>query len=80
MTSIGELKICSLLEEENLEYCRDLTRAIMVRTYPAGLRTDSSNYTPTQMWNAGCQVGKCKKKYIYIYIYIYNFIEDKCNL
>ena len=25
----------------------------LVRTYPAGLRTDSSNYNPIPMWNAG---------------------------
>lgn len=56
MTSIGELKMGDLLDDDGLEQCRNLTRAIMVRTYPAGLRTDSSNYNPTQMWNAGCQV------------------------
>lgn len=56
MTSIGEMKISDLLEENDMEYCRSLTKAIMVRTYPAGLRTDSSNYNPIQMWNAGCQV------------------------
>lgn len=58
MTSIGEMKMCNLLEENDVEYNRKLTKAIMVRTYPAGLRTDSSNYTPVMMWNVGCQVGK----------------------
>uniref|UniRef100_H2Y8L5 PI-PLC Y-box domain-containing protein n=1 Tax=Ciona savignyi TaxID=51511 RepID=H2Y8L5_CIOSA len=28
------------------------------RTYPAGTRTDSSNYDPLPLWNAGFQVGK----------------------
>lgn len=28
------------------------------RIYPAGSRTDSSNYNPVPMWNAGCQIGK----------------------
>ncbi|KAI4888029.1 hypothetical protein NFI96_034696 [Prochilodus magdalenae] len=26
------------------------------RVYPAGSRTDSSNYNPVPMWNAGCQI------------------------
>ncbi|XP_029644259.1 1-phosphatidylinositol 4,5-bisphosphate phosphodiesterase delta-1 isoform X2 [Octopus sinensis] len=56
MTSIGEMKMCNLLEENIVEDNRKLTKAIMVRTYPAGLRTDSSNYTPVMMWNVGCQV------------------------
>lgn len=28
------------------------------RIYPSGLRTDSSNYNPQDMWNVGCQIGK----------------------
>lgn len=27
------------------------------RIYPAGWRTDSSNYNPVEMWNSGCQIG-----------------------
>lgn len=27
------------------------------RIYPAGIRTDSSNYNPVPLWNAGCQIG-----------------------
>lgn len=27
------------------------------RIYPAGTRTDSSNYNPVALWNAGCQMG-----------------------
>ena len=30
------------------------------RTYPAGIRVDSSNYDPTPMWNTGCQIGRLK--------------------
>ncbi|XP_051980370.1 1-phosphatidylinositol 4,5-bisphosphate phosphodiesterase delta-4 [Xyrauchen texanus] len=26
------------------------------RVYPSGLRTDSSNFNPQDMWNAGCQI------------------------
>lgn len=28
------------------------------RIYPSGLRTDSSNYNPQEMWNVGCQIGE----------------------
>uniref|UniRef100_A0A8C4IB68 Phosphoinositide phospholipase C n=1 Tax=Dicentrarchus labrax TaxID=13489 RepID=A0A8C4IB68_DICLA len=28
----------------------------MSRIYPSGLRTDSSNYNPQEMWNVGCQI------------------------
>lgn len=27
------------------------------RIYPGGSRTDSSNYSPVPLWNAGCQIG-----------------------
>lgn len=30
------------------------------RTYPSGLRTDSSNYNPQDMWTVGCQIGEEK--------------------
>lgn len=30
------------------------------RVYPAGSRTDSSNYNPVPLWNAGCQIGTNK--------------------
>ena len=29
----------------------------LTRIYPAGSRTDSSNYNPVPMWNTGCQIG-----------------------
>lgn len=28
------------------------------RVYPSGMRTDSSNFNPQEMWNVGCQIGK----------------------
>lgn len=34
----------------------------LTRVYPSGLRTDSSNFNPQEMWNAGCQIGDCKKQ------------------
>ena len=32
------------------------TERQFVRTYPSGLRTDSSNYDPLPMWNHGIQM------------------------
>ena len=32
------------------------TERQFVRTYPSGLRTDSSNYDPHPMWNYGIQM------------------------
>ena len=32
------------------------TERQLVRTYPSGLRTDSSNYDPLPMWNHGIQM------------------------
>lgn len=28
------------------------------RIYPLGLKMNSANYNPQEMWNAGCQLGK----------------------
>ena len=32
------------------------TERQFVRTYPSGLKTDSSNYDPHPMWNTGIQM------------------------
>lgn len=34
------------------------------RVYPSGLRTDSSNFNPQEMWNVGCQIGKSAWDYM----------------
>ena len=34
-----------------------LTNRQMIRIYPKGFRTDSSNYDPIPFWNVGCQMG-----------------------
>lgn len=34
----------------------------LTRVYPSGFRTDSSNFNPQEMWNAGCQIGDCNKQ------------------
>lgn len=58
MHSIGETKIPKLVEksEENSSLWREYNRDHMTRTYPAGSRVDSSNYTPILAWAMGCQL------------------------
>ena len=59
------------------------TERLFVRTYPSGLRTDSSNYDPHPMWNHGIQMvalnvqtpGKSSIHSISFIITIYNFIR-----
>lgn len=30
----------------------------LTRVYPLGLRMNSANYSPQEMWNSGCQLGE----------------------
>lgn len=53
--SIGENKVLKIVDSDP-EGLNKLTHKMFVRTYPAGSRTDSSNYNPTPMWDVGCQV------------------------
>ncbi|XP_078332156.1 1-phosphatidylinositol 4,5-bisphosphate phosphodiesterase delta-1-like [Crassostrea virginica] len=53
--SLGESKALKLIENNRAGVIK-MNQHMLVRTYPAGSRTDSSNYNPLPMWNAGCQV------------------------
>ena len=55
-SSIGENKVLKIADHDP-QGLNKLTQKLFVRTYPAGTRTDSSNYNPIPMWNVGCQVG-----------------------
>ncbi|XP_056330621.1 1-phosphatidylinositol 4,5-bisphosphate phosphodiesterase delta-1b isoform X2 [Danio aesculapii] len=55
MASFKEGKAVKLAEESATEYIRHNTDKLS-RIYPGGMRTDSSNYNPVPMWNAGCQI------------------------
>ncbi|XP_030607580.1 1-phosphatidylinositol 4,5-bisphosphate phosphodiesterase delta-1-like isoform X2 [Archocentrus centrarchus] len=55
MSSFGEGKALKLAEESANAYVRHNTEKLS-RIYPAGSRTDSSNYNPVPLWNAGCQI------------------------
>lgn len=55
MSSFKEAKAMTLAEESANAYVRHNVEKLS-RIYPAGKRTDSSNYDPVPMWNAGCQL------------------------
>ncbi|XP_051984370.1 1-phosphatidylinositol 4,5-bisphosphate phosphodiesterase delta-1-like isoform X1 [Xyrauchen texanus] len=55
MASFKEGQAVKLAEESGNEYIRHNTDKLS-RIYPGGLKTDSSNYNPVPLWNAGCQI------------------------
>ncbi|XP_037538005.1 1-phosphatidylinositol 4,5-bisphosphate phosphodiesterase delta-1 isoform X2 [Nematolebias whitei] len=55
MSSFKEGKAKSLAEETANAYIRHNVEKLS-RVYPSGSRTDSSNYNPVDLWNAGCQI------------------------
>ncbi|XP_074506479.1 1-phosphatidylinositol 4,5-bisphosphate phosphodiesterase delta-1-like isoform X2 [Sebastes fasciatus] len=55
MSSFKENKAMGLAEESANSYIRHNMDKLS-RIYPAGSRTDSSNYNPVPLWNAGCQI------------------------
>ncbi|XP_018532999.1 1-phosphatidylinositol 4,5-bisphosphate phosphodiesterase delta-1 isoform X1 [Lates calcarifer] len=55
MSSFKEGKAMKLAEESANAYIRHNVEKLS-RIYPAGSRTDSSNYNPVPLWNAGCQI------------------------
>uniref|UniRef100_A0A8K9UQL5 Phosphoinositide phospholipase C n=1 Tax=Oncorhynchus mykiss TaxID=8022 RepID=A0A8K9UQL5_ONCMY len=55
MSSFKESKAVNLAETAvNAFIHHNMTK--LSRIYPAGSRTDSSNYNPVPLWNAGCQI------------------------
>ncbi|XP_069771033.1 1-phosphatidylinositol 4,5-bisphosphate phosphodiesterase delta-1a isoform X3 [Narcine bancroftii] len=55
MSSFVENKFNKLVYESATPFIQYNSRQLS-RIYPNGLRTDSSNYSPINMWNAGCQI------------------------
>ncbi|XP_025087105.1 1-phosphatidylinositol 4,5-bisphosphate phosphodiesterase eta-2-like isoform X2 [Pomacea canaliculata] len=53
--SLGESKVEKLIATSALGL-NVVTHKKLIRTYPAGSRTDSSNYNPVPAWNHGCQI------------------------
>ncbi|XP_024910522.1 1-phosphatidylinositol 4,5-bisphosphate phosphodiesterase delta-1a isoform X2 [Cynoglossus semilaevis] len=55
MSSFKESKAFNLAESSATAYMHHNMDKLS-RIYPAGSRTDSSNYNPVPMWNVGCQI------------------------
>ncbi|XP_010213678.1 PREDICTED: 1-phosphatidylinositol 4,5-bisphosphate phosphodiesterase delta-4 [Tinamus guttatus] len=55
ISSFSEAKARKLIRESGNEFVRHNAWQL-TRIYPSGMRTDSSNYNPQEMWNAGCQI------------------------
>ncbi|XP_019493771.1 PREDICTED: 1-phosphatidylinositol 4,5-bisphosphate phosphodiesterase delta-4 isoform X2 [Hipposideros armiger] len=55
LSSFSETKARRLIKEAGNEFVQH-TAWQLSRVYPSGLRTDSSNYNPQELWNAGCQM------------------------
>ncbi|XP_038611833.1 1-phosphatidylinositol 4,5-bisphosphate phosphodiesterase delta-1 isoform X2 [Tachyglossus aculeatus] len=53
--SFSENKALRLVYEEGTSFIRHNAKYLS-RIYPAGRRTDSSNYSPVGLWNVGCQI------------------------
>ncbi|XP_054827654.1 1-phosphatidylinositol 4,5-bisphosphate phosphodiesterase delta-4 [Eublepharis macularius] len=55
MSSFTESKTRKLIREAGNEFVRHNAWQL-TRIYPSGIRADSSNYNPQEMWNVGCQM------------------------
>uniref|UniRef100_A0A4W4FWL2 Phosphoinositide phospholipase C n=1 Tax=Electrophorus electricus TaxID=8005 RepID=A0A4W4FWL2_ELEEL len=54
ISSFSESKARKYIKEAGCDFVQYNTR-LLSRVYPSGLRTDSSNFCPQEMWNVGCQ-------------------------
>ncbi|CAM2105142.1 1-phosphatidylinositol 4,5-bisphosphate phosphodiesterase delta-1 isoform X1 [Caretta caretta] len=55
MSSFTESKAQKLAQESGTSFIHHNIKHLS-RVYPAGWRTDSSNYNPVDLWNVGCQI------------------------
>uniref|UniRef100_A0A2K6UUU5 Phosphoinositide phospholipase C n=1 Tax=Saimiri boliviensis boliviensis TaxID=39432 RepID=A0A2K6UUU5_SAIBB len=55
ISSFSETKAKRLIKEAGNEFVQHNAWQLS-RVYPSGLRTDSSNYNPQELWSAGCQM------------------------
>lgn len=55
MSSLSERKAKKLIREAGNSFVRHNARQL-IRVYPSGLRMNSANYSPQEMWNSGCQL------------------------
>ncbi|XP_012581483.1 PREDICTED: 1-phosphatidylinositol 4,5-bisphosphate phosphodiesterase delta-3, partial [Condylura cristata] len=55
VSSLGERKAKKLTREAGNSFVRH-NACQLTRVYPRGLRVNSANYNPQEMWNSGCQL------------------------
>ncbi|KAK2499769.1 hypothetical protein MC885_008268 [Smutsia gigantea] len=55
VSSLSEHKAKKLIREAGNNFVRHNARHL-TRVYPLGLRMNSANYSPQEMWNSGCQL------------------------
>ncbi|XP_034042745.1 1-phosphatidylinositol 4,5-bisphosphate phosphodiesterase delta-4 [Thalassophryne amazonica] len=55
MSSFSESKAKKFAKESGSDFVQYNVKQLS-RIYPSGIRTDSSNYNPQDLWNAGCQI------------------------
>ncbi|XP_006833582.1 PREDICTED: 1-phosphatidylinositol 4,5-bisphosphate phosphodiesterase delta-3 [Chrysochloris asiatica] len=55
VSSLSERKAKKLIRETGNSFVRHNARQL-TRIYPLGLRMNSANYSPQEMWNSGCQL------------------------
>ncbi|XP_066916360.1 1-phosphatidylinositol 4,5-bisphosphate phosphodiesterase zeta-1-like isoform X2 [Clytia hemisphaerica] len=55
MSSIGERKFQAFAKSHGKEFST-YNKKFLTRTYPSGIRVDSSNYNPATAWAVGCQI------------------------
>ncbi|XP_033618976.1 1-phosphatidylinositol 4,5-bisphosphate phosphodiesterase delta-3 isoform X1 [Fukomys damarensis] len=55
VSSLSERKARKFLREAGNSFVRH-SACQLTRVYPLGLRVNSANYSPQEMWNAGCQL------------------------
>lgn len=56
MHSFSESKVRSMVRQNKSKKWAVYNQSHMTRTYPAGSRVDSSNYSPLLAWSIGCQL------------------------
>ena len=57
MNSFSESQALKLAMSRAEEFVNH-NKKFLARIYPNGMRVDSTNYNPQDLWNCGCQMGK----------------------
>lgn len=61
LSSLAEMRAKQLIDQSPADFAEH-TRHQLVRIYPKGLRTASSNYDPLPYWRAGSQIGALQNR------------------